>query len=438
MQDLDAIIIGGGISGLTVAHQLTKKKSSYLLLEKSSQVGGVIQTGSHENNRYELGPNSMAITPAIKKLIRELGLESDVLRANQTASKRYILINNIPEEITFKSLLFGSKILSFRSKLALFLERFRKKGNIQGESLGGMVRRRFNREILDVLVNPIVGGIFAGNPDNLEYKTAFQKLFDFEQRYGSLTKGFLKAQKKGGKREIISFEGGLSSLVNAIYSECEAFIHCYEEVTKVDYKEGHYLITSNDQIYCAKELYMTTPAFVTGKLIQQLDKKLSQQLYGIEYPPLVSISLSYGREAMKKKESTKGFGVLVPENENKAFLGAIYYTSIFGKDDAPLFQITLFLGGDRKTIAPNCIEENCTVAQNEVEEMLAITASPAFKNIHYWGNSIPQFKIGHEKILNAVDDLEQRYAGLHIGGNWRSGVAIGDCIDWGMYGAFKH
>ncbi|HXR07621.1 MAG TPA: protoporphyrinogen oxidase, partial [Candidatus Acidoferrum sp.] len=220
-------IIGGGITGLTAAFCLKRRGLPVILLEASDRLGGVIRSVRRDGFLAEFGPNSILETsPIISDLVRGLGLESRRLYSDPGAEKRYVVRHKRPVEIPTSAARFlTTPLFSPRAKLRVFAEPFIGRA-AQGveESIAQFVLRRLGQEFLDYAIDPLVAGVYAGNPRMLSVSQAFPKLHLLEQRYRSLFLGqFLgaRARKRSGEvskqdAKKFSFDDGLQVLIAAL------------------------------------------------------------------------------------------------------------------------------------------------------------------------------------------------------------------------------
>ncbi len=419
----DVIIVGGGISGLTTALRAKNEGKSILLIEKSKESGGVIQTIQKVEGNFETGPNSFALNEPGLKLIEHLGLKSEMIHANEAAQKRYIFLNNKPTLINPKKLLFSGEVLSFKSKFKLLTERFKKPEIVKNETLADAIRRRFNNEILQKLVNPIVSGIYAGDAEKLEYKTALKSLPKFEAENGSFTKGFMQTKKNGVSRKIVTFKKGLDQLTSAIQAKLANDI-VQDEVISIHYEDHLINIKTKENNYLAKKIILSTPAYITRDILSSIDQDLSHEISKIKYPSLLSMQISYPKSQVKKH--LDAFGLLIPKEAGKVTLGIINYSSVF-EPKSTSHKYNLFIGLPSNASAET-IATLSDQAENELREIYKIEGNATFKNIKVWDKAIPQFNIGHAALMNRIDIFEIKHPNIKIIGNWRTGVAIGDCI----------
>jgi oxygen-dependent protoporphyrinogen oxidase len=191
-------VIGAGITGLTAAFWLKQRGTSVVVYEAADRAGGVIRSERQSGYLAELGPSSMsAPTAATAALISELGLDASVVHASPEVRTRYIVRRGKLVRLPLAPAeLLTSRLLSNSAKLAVFGEPLVETGDSPlDESVAAFVRRRFNQEVLDYVVNPFVAGIFAGDPEQLSLRHALPQLQALERAHGSVMKAYLKSAR---------------------------------------------------------------------------------------------------------------------------------------------------------------------------------------------------------------------------------------------------
>ena len=427
----DTIVLGGGISGLVAAYNQQKRGKHVLLLEASNRLGGVINTVYKEGYRLEQGPNSILTNVELHELIKELGIEDKIRKNEAIASTRYLLFKDMPLKMKPSWALLTSGFLTFGMVWVFLTERFRKKGTLEDESIANFIRRRLNADILNRMINPLVTGVYAGDPEKLSLRSTFKKLYAMEQDYGSLVRAMFNRDKNGHKREAISFKGGLITLIKALEKKLGEGAITSARVKQVTALDNGFKITynqeENQQFVFAKEVISTLPTIAASKVLDFIDTDLKQELQQVEYAPMLLLYLSYPRQNVGQK--LNGFGYLIPKQENQPYLGGIWTSTIFpevAKEGNELFA--LFVGGvNNKSILTNK-EEAIEKAKNAFEKHMQITGETSFQSHYLHKQAIPQFNLGYYKLMEKVDAFEKQYPGLKISGNWRTGVAIGDCV----------
>jgi len=442
MENKKIIILGAGISGLATAFQLQQKGYEVTVLEKKSEPGGSMISEKSNGFLVEYGPNSgLETTPIIKQLVKDVGLSEEMIYANEKGNKRYILRGGklfpLPMGV---SQFLKTKLFSTKAKLRLFLEPFiGKSDDGYYQSISDFVRRRLGQEFLDYAINPFVAGVYAGNPDKLSVKSAFPKLYRLEEVYGGLIKGMIKGRKERKERgedskqdaKMFSFKNGMQSFPIALASKLnQVQYNC--EVLKVEKNDADYRIiyTQNgeEKQLTVKKILSAVPAYISAKIFSTIDNSLSNHLNQIYYPPVMALSLGFNKKDIG--QPLDGFGYLIPEKENKSYLGAIWSSVIFegrAADDKAAF--TIFIGGARSPELFEMTEEELyKKVLAEFKETMKISTEPIFVRKKIWQKAIPQYNIGYIEHENYFEKFEKENQGLYLGGNYRGGISVGDCI----------
>ncbi|MFA6315997.1 MAG: protoporphyrinogen oxidase, partial [Elusimicrobiota bacterium] len=212
------VIVGAGISGLVTAHYLRRtleasgETSDILILEADSIPGGTMRTVPDQGFDIEWGPNGFLTNkPHTLDLVRDLGIESRLLRSSDRARKRFVLsegkLKRLPESpFSF----FTSDLLSLAGRLRVMAEPFASAPpEGKDESLAEFASRRLGTEAMEKLIEPMAAGVFAGDPDRLSLKSCFPRIHELEIRYGGLIKAMLSLQweRRRGKAAAIGPDG---------------------------------------------------------------------------------------------------------------------------------------------------------------------------------------------------------------------------------------
>lgn len=432
------LILGAGISGLTAGYHLKKSGRPFLILDQNTESGGVLKSIEEEGFTLDLGANSFAITPEVSELIEGLGLEEKAQKANANGSIRYLMkdekLHAVRPGLAFMK---DTPLLSFSGKARLMTEPFRGKGKDPNESVTEFFIRRVGKEAYDYLVEPILGGIYGGDPSQLNMAAAMPKIWEWEQNHGSILKGMMNQSKESsgstGKREILSFQGGMKTLTQALNEKLEAHLAMEREVVSIEAKtHGFRLYAShngNEEIYTTDQLIWALPA-TQYRLLEEVDSELSELLGKTIYAPMGMLFLGYERQ--KENRYPAGFGFLVPAKESNELLGAIWNADIFdGKAPENQQLFTLFVGGARTPVDNSAdFMELAQKAQEQFEQVMGIGSAPIFKKSHFWSNAIPQYGFNYLK-MRKIARLRATSIGLFLGGSSIDGISVGDCIKSG-------
>lgn len=436
-------VVGAGISGLTVAYLLKKNGWQVEVIESSSHTGGSIVTHKTQDFLADLGPNStLETSPVISELIEDIGLSESKIYAGDNAQNRFILKNGRLNALPMTPISFlRSKLFSFKTKFRLLKEPFIAANKDTQESLAEFVKRRLGAEFLDYAINPFVAGVYAGKPEDLSVSVAFPKLHALEQKYGSLIMGAIKGSRERKKSaetskdraRLFTFKNGMSELTDRLAEKLAGSIHLNNTLQSVSVKNRRYLIkiqnNNNIEIKSFDNILLTVPAYNLSKILLSLDPVFSSQIHQINYAPVVVVFLAYKRKTIE--HPLDGFGFLVPEVENEQILGAIWNSTLFPfRCDKKYAVFTVFIGGSRQPHLASLSDNTLfSIANESLSRLLGIESNPIYKTQKKWMQAIPQYNIGYEKFINAIEQVEKKNPGLYLSGNFKGGISVGDCIN---------
>ena len=420
-------VIGGGISGLTTAFLLKKKGFDVTVFEGSGSAGGNVQTIERDGYTVEQGPNSLLKSPRLVELVRLLKLGDQVLAADASAQKRYILSGGKLEAMGPKSFING--YFSLKTIFGLICEPFVRSKSPEHESVADFVSRRIGVEFLDKAIDPFVSGVYAGDPKNLSMRLAFPKLFEMERDYGSLIMATIRRKTEKADPDFprtFSFRGGLKTLITALADAIGEGVKLSTPVSAIEAAGGGKFRANGDEF---DAVVISTPAFVAADLIRSRDEKLAQLLAAVNYPQVAVVVLGFKTEAIDAK--LDGFGFLIPSKEKRPILGTLYHSAVFPERSPDGFELLMtFVGGVRSgdSLDARSDDELKSIVIDELREILGVTGLPDFVHIKRWKKAIPQYHVGYEDVAAACADFETNNRGIYFCSNFYRGISIGDCI----------
>jgi len=448
------VIIGAGLSGLATAHYLVKslsdagKEAEILLLEADAVPGGKMRTIRQDGFSMEWGPNGFLTNkPHGMDLVKDLGLGGRLARSSDLARKRFILsggkLHRLPET---PPAFFGSPLLSLSGRLRILWEPFAS-GPPSGvdESLGEFARRRLGPEALEKLIDPMVTGIFAGDPDGMSLRSCFPVIHDLERKYGGLVRGMLGVRKERARQGVkegmsagpggvlMSFDHGVQALTDTLAGRLSEGLHLNVAVDRIERRGDAYLLSmaaggGEREEMAANVVVIAAPSYAAAGMVSPLDQGLSELLAGIPYSPVTVAALGYRKAAMGNP--LDGFGFLVPRGEKRKILGALWDSSVF-PNRAPegMALMRVMVGGVR---APSLAElpeaELLALVRGELGEILGISAEPVLAKTFFHDRGIPQYLVGHGKRLERISGRLAGLPGLHLNSNAYRGIALNDCV----------
>jgi oxygen-dependent protoporphyrinogen oxidase len=432
------LVIGAGLTGLSTAFALMQRGVAVTVLESSSRPGGAVQTGQVAGFLVEHGPNSMMTNdPAVDELLREVGL-TDAL-VSPLAKKRFLVREGCAVALPSSPVgAFSTTLFSLTGKLRVLTEPFIPRGQAEDESLADLVRRRLGPEVLAYAIEPFVAGIYAGNPEKLSARHAFPKLWNLERTHGSFIRGALRLRRSGPPQKMISFRRGMGELPERVAAILGERLHLGVRVNNLRREadgrwHARWSEGGSDRELRCDVVVSTVPAFAVESLPWADDLRGALGvLREIPYPPVTVVALGFRRDELE--HPLDGFGMLVPAAEQRRILGTIFSSSLFpGRAPEGHVLLTNFVGGARQPrIAETGDDALVDDVCSDLRDLLGLSGEPVFAKIIRWPRAIPQYNIGYGKILAAMERLEAAWPGLHLAGNYRGGIAAGQCIQNGL------
>jgi oxygen-dependent protoporphyrinogen oxidase len=462
------VIVGGGVTGLTVAHRLLADKRGgpfeVTVLEARARLGGNIQTERQGGFVIDGGPDSFVVAkPQATALCKELGLGDRLIVTTERNRRVYIprsgALHALPEGLVLavptRFLPFArTPIFSVRGKarmaLDLVLPRRRAKGD---ESIGSFLRRRLGREALEVLGDPLLGGIYAGNVDELSIRSTFPQLAELEDRWGSLIVGALMQQRARRKQQgraasgpppspFHSLLGGMGELIDALAKRIEAAggdIHVAAPVRAVERADAsapgapRYIVRAagpggEELRLPADAVVMAAPAHAASSALLRLDPALSTELSAIPYLSTATVVMAFAKPDVP--HPLDAVGLVIPKDEGRRVLAATFISSKWvGRAPADAALMRVFVGGHRDPGALALSDDALVaIARDELRSLIGVRASPLLARVFRYEHANAQPRVGHAEAMRRLRDLAARHAGLHFAGAAFEGVGIPDCV----------
>ncbi|MDZ4832917.1 MAG: protoporphyrinogen oxidase [Candidatus Melainabacteria bacterium] len=459
-QSLNIAVVGAGITGLAAAYQLmTLAKTEGLNLqvivfESSDRAGGVIQSEKRDDRIVEFGPDSMLSTkPAGVELIKELGLEKDLIPTN-TANRRSMVacggkLQTLPEGFVMLAPtrvipFLLSPLFSIAGKIRMALDLV-SPSNLpkDDETVESFVTRRFGREALEKVVQPMVGGIYVGDVSKLSARATLPQFVEMERKFGSVIRGLLargaveRSQERTASGARYSMFVSLKNGVQSLTDQLERIIGS-ENIERATEVLNLKKTSSNRWILeCATAVrkqefdavIFATPAIKTAKILEQVEPLVSQKLSAIEIASAAVVNLLYKREDFD--HPLDAFGFVVPSSEKRSILAASLISNKF-PDRAPSDSVAIrvFLGGVLQPELLKRSDENLIdTAHADLTHYLGLKSKPLSGFVKRYPDSMPQYNLGHQARVEEIMSITQdRLPGVFLAGNSYHGVGIPDCI----------
>ena len=441
-----AVIIGGGIAGLAAAYRLhleglaSSESIEVVLLEASSTLGGKISTLHEDDGLFEEGPNSfLDPQPELAELISHSGVE--LISASSAAKRRYLSQSGQLRELSPNPWkLYSTGLLSGAAILRMLGERFvgqrrSEHGNLPSEGWGdesvySFIKRRFGERAAALFAGPMVSGVFAGDPQKLSMAAAFPKLSELEERHGSVLKG-LRVKRQAGQTapSLHAPKRGMQALPAALAERAKFTVHENTNVKRLASAGGRWTLgVDGDEDLTADAIVVATPASATAALLMNSSRSTALALSKITAPHLAVANLVY--ELEDSQRAPIGFGALHADGSGSNILGVLHESHIFPqrRSDGRLHLRAMIGGSTRPDLATKSDPELLGLAVSELQAIHGFNRAPSSARIKRWRQSIPQYHLGHARLISdALQGLQGASTPpIALAGNYLSGVSLSD------------
>ncbi len=458
-------VIGGGITGLAAAHRLINLDSQVrvTLFEGSERLGGIIQTVRQNGFLIELGPDSFITNkPGAVTLCEEIGFSDQLIPTDESFRRSLVLRKGRPLQVPDGFMLMApakpmailtTPILSVMGKLRLLREAITTaKTSVDDESLGSFVRRRFGKEALDRLVQPLIGGIYTADPEKLSLKATLPRFLEMERHYGSVIKATLAEQKKNAKSKratsgsgaryglFATPQDGLSSLVAAVEKDLLASgrvtINTNQTVDSIRRNGTRWTLQGASESNPEFDgVVITLPCYKAAQLLSDATPELASTLNEYEYAS--SAIVVSGHRLSDFLHPLDAFGLVIPAIEGRKIL-AVSFTSRKFVGRAPDGGVLLrtFVGGAMQPeLMSHTDDEIKAIVNEELTSILGMRTPPTFSQVVRYNNAMPQYHVGHLALVDRTESQVSSVHGLQLAGSAFRGVGIPDSIASGRTAA---
>lgn len=456
------IVVGGGISGLAAAHRLTElsREENFgleiLLLEASRRLGGSIATERVGDFLVEAGPDSFITEkPWALRLCERLGIASHLISTNSTHQNIYVVhkgsLQPLPEGFVLLAPtrfwpLFRTPLFSWRGKLRVACEPFLPRSSMDSdESLASFVRRRFGREVLERVAQPLIGGIYAADAEELSLKATMPRFLEMERTQRSVIWAMWKEQRRrlrnqqGGSGArwslFVTLISGMQELVDTLSKRLlYGALRLETKVTRLERNAGTkkwIAFTRDGEMFEADGVILGIPAYVSAEILSSLAPELTQELQAIPYSSTATVSLAYRQEEIP--HPLNAFGFVAPAIESRKIIACTFSSQKYaGRAPAGYALFRSFVGG---ALQPSLFEQDDRTTESsvrqELSDLLGIRAAPIFSRVYRHPRSMPQYPVGHQERIRRVKTHVSKLPGLALAGNAYHGVGMADCIHSG-------
>ena len=469
-------IIGGGISGMTAALRLSELAGEagaqgleIHVFEASPQLGGLVASEQIGEYLIERGADSFITNkPAGVKLCHKLGLEADLIGTDEKNRRSLILSRGKPV-VTPEGLnliapgsawsILKTPILSLKGKLRVLCEPLiQRRAEYGDESLASFTRRRLGQEMLDRIVQPMVGGIYTADPEKLSLQATLPRFLEMERKYGSLFEAMQAGDELLGGADkttsgaryglFASLRNGMSQLIQALESRVRsvAQVHTQSRVEEIAISPAASsgVVTSSAQapkgeiVWTDAEgkpqrtefsaVILATPAHEMSRVLKSANPEASTALAQIEYAS--SAIIITGHDLSGIDHPLNAFGLVIPAIEKRKILSVSFLNRKFPAR-APAGKVILrtFIGGALQPEMMDLSDDQLIdTTLSELKSIFGVRSKPEFATVARYMNAMPQYHVGH---LDRVATISKTLAGtpwVDLAGNTLGGVGLPDSI----------
>ena len=461
------VIVGGGLSGLAAAHRIATRAEGtagrpveVTLLEARDRLGGAVWTDRRDGFTLEGGADSFITNkPWGLEVCRELGLADSLIGTDAQHRRSFVVRQGklvpVPEGFVLMAPsrlgpLLTTPVLSLRGKLRVLMDLvIPRKADDSDESLAAFVKRRLGREALDRLVQPLVGGIYTADPNELSLKATLPQFAEMERKYGGLIRAGLRRRRESGSVDsessgaryglFVTPSEGMEAIPRALAASLPAgSVRTRQAVRRIGRPKagGPWLIEPlNGPPIEAESVVLATEAHASARLLEGFDPDLARHLRSIPYASSAIVSLGYRRDAIS--HPLDGFGAVVPSIEGRSIL-AVSFTSVKFPRRAPAGTVLLraFVGGATQ---PDLFELDdaalASLARRELGDLIGASGEPLLVDVSRHPRAMPQYTLGHVERVEAIRRELAKHGGLYLAGNAFDGVGVPDCLRSGREAA---
>ncbi|MFF3459808.1 protoporphyrinogen oxidase [Streptomyces sp. NPDC002730] len=439
------VVIGGGIAGLAAAHRLIASGVRVTLLEATDRLGGKLQAGEIEGVPVDLGAESMlARRPEAVELARAVGL-ADRLQPPATASafvwtrdalcpmpKGHVM--GVPSD---PAALAG--LLSAEGIARIGHERDLAPVELGDDvAVGAYVAERLGREVVDRLVEPLLGGVYAGDAYRISMRAAVPQLFEAAKTHDSLLAAVQDIQAKAARQQsagpvFMGIEGGVGQLPTAVADAVRAQggeILMETPVLGMTRSAEGWQIRTDQRVIAADGVVLAAPAWSSAALLAAESPAAAAELGRIEYASMALVTMAFRRADLAGMPQGSGF--LVPPVDGRTIKASTFSTRKWGwvdESSADLFVLRTSIGryGEEEHLHREDAEL-VGVSLRDLGEATGLAARPVATEVTRWIGGLPQYPVGHLARVARIRDEVAKLPGLRVCGAAYDGVGIPACI----------
>jgi oxygen-dependent protoporphyrinogen oxidase len=430
----DAIVVGGGVAGLTIAYRLLKAGRQVVCLEADATAGGCVRTDRVGGLLCERGAQNVLEEPdgPVCRLARDLGIGDTTVypreKGNYIAWREHL--HAMPGQL-HRVLSPGGMIRAARGLLVASAP------NGVEESIATWARRRFGDEVALRVIDPMIAGICAGDPERLSLDAVFPDLGKLERKHRSLLAAAFG--RKSARRHHYSFRNGMGALTEALSNRLGRFLHTGIKAVAVAADGSGYRIDAEDSAsgsptfqLRSRSVVIAVPAAIAARMMSTLNPALGRLLDGIESAPAVTAGIAFS-PADFISHPPRGYGFVRPHCEGARLLGCLFPSSAFEGTAPPgVVHLRVLAGGRRDP-------EACKLSDDELIDLVRVemgavlglrpNAQPSVCHVVRHAIAFPQYESGHLERVRQIEAALMQHRRMHLVGNSYHGLSVSKVVE---------
>lgn len=456
-------VIGGGASGLGATATLAEHSEDSseplrcTVFEASDSLGGVMQTTRFGDYTIEQGPGSVFANSSFQSLCELVGLDDELIEPENTPESPTCLLHHgeivpLPDGFvmgipTDREAIENTSLLSRAGKRRVLEEPSIPPVQPDGDmALGSFLRKRLGDELVDVVLEPLLAGPYAGDIDELSLKALYPQLLNVEREYGNLMEGMKKRSgpRGHGKTEsprVVSFPDGMAQLVEGLEKWLAERIQV-EKNTRIERikttAEEHYkLEPQKGPTIKADSVLLAVPAHQAASLLESDVPQAAEIAETIDYTSVTIAAFVFDTEELEI--AFDGRTLLVPR-ENDRLTTTYTFESNGWPSRCPENETLIRCHLGRQGLEPSedaSDEELKKRALRELHSLFDLESDlePKVSRVFPWRRSMPQYSVGHQNRVEQLRDELEAYPGLAVAGSAYDGIGVPSCISQGQHTA---
>jgi oxygen-dependent protoporphyrinogen oxidase len=432
---IDAAVIGGGVSGLAAAYDLARQGHRVRVLERQKIPGGNAISERIGGFLMEHGPSAMStLFPVASEFSDELGLDDQRCDLGVGVRRRYLVGDGRLRGISIHPAGFLlSDYLSLTARMRLMAEFLvPRRADGAEETVAQFCTRRFGAEFTARVIDPLIGGMFAGRADELSMPAVLPRLAAMEIESRSILLAVMRSRRMGGKEpaaRLFSWRDGVGTLPRSLAATLGDAVHTNVAVRRVRRVAGGFRVEAGSAgAFHARTVVIAAQPSVAAGLLQDVDEMAAESAGEIDAPPIAVVYLGYKREQVA--HPLDGLGFLIPEAEGCPLMGAQFPSTMF-PNRAPDGHVSVagYVGGVRRPdLARLPADAVGEIVREELQHLIGARGDPVLCRVRHWPLGLPQYRPGHGARVTRLRALGERVPGLFVTGNYFAGPSIAACL----------